>query len=121
MDLVMPRETLVEVRAARDEFCKRLNITEDIMQALAKGEAPDAEDSCVLDDGTSYHFRVFRTARAHGGTILIAVTTGTERSTYYDSQYFETACEHARLTSTYSDKAWPYRDAFERLKKKVQR
>ena len=114
----MPRETLADVKAARDEFSKRLNVAEDIMRALARDETPDAEDRCELEDGTHYHFRVFGVDRAHGGTVLIAVTAGDY--TYYDSQYFETACEHAQKTASYSDKAWPYRDAFDRMARKVR-
>ena len=116
----MKREKLTDVQAQRDEYRKRWNVTEDIMRALAKGETPDVEDRCVLEDGTSYHFKVFGVDRAHGGTILIAVSTGTDRFTSYDSQLFEEACAHAHVTATYELKAWPYRDAFDRMKAKVR-
>ena len=115
------REKMVDVQAQRDEYRNRLHVAEDIVRALAKGEIPDVEDRCVLDDGTSYHFRVFGIDRANGGTILIAVSTGADQFTSYDVQGFEVACEHARVTATYSDKAWPYRDAFDRMRAQVRK
>ena len=72
-----------------------------------------------MSDGAKYCMRVFGVTRSHGGVILISYkgASGTEA---FSSKYFDDALIEARKTATSSPESRAYRDAFDRLERKVR-
>ncbi len=118
----MPREKLIDVQKARDEYQKQLAVSNIMVQALARGNTPDASEAATMPDGSFYTLRVYDVARASGGVVLIGFAScyGGHRATF-DTQYFDDALVAARKTVIAMPESWAYRDAFERLEKVVRK